>query len=137
MPFFRIQPHLAIPWLHIETIGENPYLQEFSRLVGTVIVFAVKNSFPRAHHLDLALADDLLVPHIVFVDKASFQWNADDLHIIMGMGTKPFTARDDIVIQHAQHPKPDPVRVVVTGEAKRLVADQPAMIGVPAGIGFM
>ena len=54
----------------------------------------------------------------------------------MRMRAEPASARDGIVIQHAQTPKAHPERVVITREGKAVVRVEPAMIGVTPVFGF-
>jgi len=91
----------------------------------------------RAHHLDLAFADDKFMAHVVLVDKAAFERNADDLHIFMWMRTETAAAGDGIVIQYAKHAELNSFGLVVTGETKGMPAVEPAMIGMAPGCCFM
>ena len=132
-----VQLHLIVPGLHIQTIGEDPYLQEFYRSGETVVVFTVKNALTGAHDLYLALAEDLFMAQIVFMHQAPLEGNADDLHVIVRMGAESLAAFDPIVIQYTKHAELNPFGVVVVGKTKGMPAVQPAMLGMTPGSCFV
>jgi hypothetical protein len=71
------------------------------------------------------------------MDQAARQGDADDLHVVMGVGAKALSACDLIVIEYTKHPELYPVRIVITGKRKRLPTAQPAVVGVAPCICFM
>jgi len=50
------------------------------------------------------------------------------------MLAKAGTSGNPVVVQDAEHPKVDALRIVVGGEGKCMIAIEPAVVGVTAGI---
>ena len=85
-----------------------------------------------AHDLYITGIDDAVGAGTVLVGQCALEGNRDDLHILVGMGIKPFAFPDGVVIQHTQRAKMDLLFIVPVAEAKRMMAVQPAEIYVAA-----
>ena len=48
------------------------------------------------------------------------------------MLAKTHAARNDVVVEHAQHPKVNALRVVPRGKTKRMLGVEPTVVGVAA-----
>jgi hypothetical protein len=63
------------------------------------------------------------------------QRNANDFHVIVRVGAKAHARGHGVVVEHAQHPKLNPLRVGVAPEAESVVGVEPAVAGVRATVG--
>jgi hypothetical protein len=64
------------------------------------------------------------------------EYEGDDLHVTMRVSVESAGSGDAVIIDHAQRAEAHVLRVAVIGERERVVAVEPAMIGVPAIFGF-
>jgi len=97
---------------------------------GFVVELAVAHPGASAHALHFAGADGLDVAHAVAVRQPALQHVGDDLHVAVAVGAKAGAGRDPVFVDHAQIAPAHVRRVVVVGKRKRVVALQPAVIGV-------
>jgi hypothetical protein len=64
------------------------------------------------------------------MSDSSFQWDRDDLHVVVGMSVEPAAAFYDVVVQDAERAKMYFFRVMPVAKAKRVMAVQPAKVDV-------
>lgn len=120
--------NLVVAGCNVAFVREHPYLKEFDRFVGVLVVFAVLDAGTSAHHLDISFSDDGTISHAVVVLQVALQWDADDFHIIMRVGTEAHTPADGVIIQDAEGTEMHPLWVVVACEAERVVTFKPTVI---------
>ena len=77
------------------------------------------------------------IAHVILVFQSAFQRDGYNLHVVMRVGAITASGCHLIVFEDAQDPKMHAVRFVVTGKVETVVAVQPAMVGLAAGIGQM
>ena len=129
-----VEGNLIIAGRYAAFVREHPDLEEFDILVTVFIVFAVADTCSGTHHLDIAVFDDGGVAHAVLVFEIAFQRNTNDLHIVVRMRSEAHSRRNNIVIQDAQHAKVHAFRIVIISETERVVAVEPTVVGMSAGI---
>src|ERR1700733_15223858 len=95
------------------------------------------NAGTGAHYLYIAVSDDGHVIHAVLVLQVALQRDGDDLHIIMRVGAEALAGVYRIIVQNPQHAKVHALRVIIICKAKSMVTVKPAVVGMPAGFGFM
>ena len=96
------------------------------------IEFAVHDAGARAHALHVARLDDRTGAHAVLVLQRAFQHVADDFHIAVAVRAETHARLHAVFVDHAQRAKAHFLRIMVIGEGKRVVAVQPAVIGMAA-----
>jgi hypothetical protein len=68
--------------------------------------------------------------------KNAFEHVGDDLHVTVGVGRKPFTGGNAIVVQNAKRSEMHMVRVVIIGKRESEIGIQPAVVEMAAVLAF-
>ena len=123
---------LFIAGRHTQPVRQDPDLQKVRGLIFGVVEFAVRDAAARAHALHIARrnADD--VAHAVLVREVAGQHVADDFHVAMAVLAEAGARRDTVFIDDAQIAEAHVRRIVIVGKRERVVALQPAVVGVTA-----
>ena len=130
----RIERQLVIARRHVAFVGENPDLQELDQLGFILVVFTVRDTAAGTHHLYVAVADYRHVAHAVAMLEVSLQRDADDLHVVMRVGTKTHARLYRVIVEYPQHTKVHALRIVVVGKTERMITFEPAVVGFAARI---
>src|SRR5450759_4037884 len=129
---YRVEMLLLIARLDADDIRLDPALQQVYEFALRWIELAVLHALPRAHALHVAGTDHRAVAHAVLVLERALEDVGDDLHVAVAMGAEALARLHDVLVDHAQAAKPNVLRVVVIGKRKRVVAVEPAVVGMAA-----
>ena len=80
------------------------------------IEFTVRHAGAGGHVLNFAGADDAAVAHGILVFQRAAQDIGDDFHVAVRMRAETATARNGVVVDHAQRAESHVVRVVIIRE---------------------
>ena len=119
--------------LRVDPVRNNPYLQEFQIIRGTIVVLAVQDARSRAHELDFPARDGVAVVQAVAVAELPFQGNGNHFHILVGVGAEPFVRKHRIVIEYAKGSELHAVRIEIIGKTECVVGIQPPVVGMSPG----
>src|SRR5258708_7198904 len=107
---------------------ENPELHQVQRLSSRGVVFGVTNSRPRAHPLDLARGNLPGVSQAVAVFQRAGDDIGHNLHFTVAVHRKTAARSDHVVVEDAQRPEGDILRVMVMGEREMPSSVQPVRL---------
>lgn len=124
---------IPVPGRSVDSVRNNPYLQEFQGLRGAAVKFAVLDARSGAHHLDFSARDGMAVVQAVPVAEFSFQGDGNHFHIFVRMGAESFFRENLVVVEHAQSSELHAFRVEIIGEAECVVCIQPSVVGMSTG----
>ena len=117
-------------------VGEHPDLVEVHRFLVGSVELAMRHAGARAHVLHVARTNDRAVTHAVFVGEGALENISDDFHILVRMSREAGTARDAVVVHHAQGAELHVFRVKIVGEGKGEAGVKPAVVGMAAVAAF-
>src|SRR5262249_31838879 len=110
----------------------DPDLQEMDRALARGIELAVHHAAARAHTLHVAGTHHRAAADRVLVLQFAIENVTDDLHIAMAVRAEAGAGRDPVLVDDAQWPELDVLRVEVIGEGKRVIRLEPAVVGIAA-----
>lgn len=128
--FFRITGS------HPPGIRFDPDLQEMHRLVVRGIELAVHHPASGRHVLDVSRLQDAAVSHRILVLQGAIQNVCHNLHVPVGVHSKPPGRHHEIVVDHPQAVIAHPFRIVVIRKTESVPGIQPAVGGVAPLVGF-
>ena len=88
------------------------------------------------HVLHFTGTDNAPVAHRILVLKLTAEHVSDDFHVAMRMRAEAHAGHDEIVVDDAQAAITHPFRVIIIGEAERVIRVEPAVVGVASFICF-
>lgn len=91
------------------------------------IHFAVVDARACTHGLDVAYGDGTAVLLAVAMLQLAFQWNGDNLHILMRMGSEAFSRSYPVVVQNAQRAEIHAGGVVILVKTECMAAVEPVI----------
>ena len=106
-------------------------------MVAVFIEFRVVNASAGTHYLHIAIANSGHGAHAVFVFQISFEWDADNFHVVMRVRTKAASCFHGVIIEYPEYAEVHSFRVVVIGETETVMGIEPAMVGVATGFCFV
>ena len=129
---FRGEVPLLIARGHAALVRHDPDLQEMGGTGPGVVELAVHHARAGAHALHIPWTDHAAVADAVLVRKFTFQHIADDFHVAMAVFAETGARRDAVFIDDTQIAETHVRRIVIVGKRERVVALQPAVVGVTA-----
>src|SRR5262249_7161139 len=117
-------------------VGEHLDLVEVHGFLVGSVELAMRHAGARAHVLHVAWTNDRAVTHAVFVSEGALENIRDDFHILVRMSWEAATARNAVVVHHAQGAELHVFRVKIVGEGKGEAGVEPAVVGMAAAGGF-
>src|SRR5215472_16446146 len=117
-------------------VGEHPDLVEVHGFLLGSVELAMRHAGARAHVLHVAWTNDRAVTHAVFVSEGTLENISDDFHILVRMSWEAATARDAVVVHHAQGAELHVFQVKIVGEGKGEAGVEPAVVGMAAVVAF-
>ncbi len=79
-------------------------------------MFGVRDSSAGRHDLNLAMPNQLRIPHSVLMTQRTSKRYGYDLHVAMGMRAKTEAGLDDVVIDDPERTEAHATLIVVSGE---------------------
>src|SRR5882762_6589194 len=120
---------LLVARLNVARLGMNPDLQKVRSLARRGIELAVTHPAAGAHALYVPWPNGGTISHGVLVRKFALEHVADDLHILMRVGTEPRPGLHTIFVDDSQRSKLHVLGIEVIRERKRMERLQPTVIG--------
>src|SRR6185503_5788726 len=113
-------------------LRNDPDLKEVHRLRLRCVEFAVANASAGRHALNIARPDHGTCAYAVLMFQSSLEDVGDDLHVAMGVRGKAAAGGDAVLVDDAQRPEADVLRIVVMAEGEAVFRVEPAEIGFAA-----
>ena len=130
--FGRVKTLLLVAGRNAFDIRLDPDLQEMGGLVGRMVELRVHHAAAGAHALDVARRNRLDVAHAVLVRQFTRQHVGNDFHVAVAVLAETGTRGHLVFIDDAQIAPTHVLGIVVLAEGKRVLAFQPAEIGLAA-----
>src|SRR4051812_49328143 len=100
------------------------------------IEFAVGDTVPGAHVLEITGFDHRTVAHAVFMLELAFQDITENFRVLVTVRAKSLSRLNGIVVDHAQRAKSHMPWIVKAAERERMLAVQPAQFSFAAIVSF-
>jgi hypothetical protein len=113
-------------------IGEDPNLQKMGEFAVRRVEFTVGDAGSGGHALHFTGANCGDIAEAIPVGDGSFEDHGDDFHIAVAVGAEALAWIDPIVVNYPQAAEAHVLGVLVAAEGKRMVAVEPAVVGMAA-----
>lgn len=109
-------------------VGNDPDL-EYPGVAILQIIFRMPDARARRHHLNVARLGTAFIPQIIAMGNRAFAHIGDDFHIVVRVGRKAGSGRDDVIIPHAQTAPVGALGIVIVRKGKMMPGLKPAVVG--------